>query len=256
MTARSAAIVFVLGAAAAFPVLAATPLDLYKMGQYSAATQAGCAQNTAAGYALAARAELAEEMMRSEPCMACLKEAEGLAAKAVAMDPRIAEGHIEYVVALGYEARLMGMMEAHFRHYDTRAKEQIDAALEDDPSNAWALAALGGWNIEIAHMAGKTLARWLYGASLDAGLKDFQKAFAVAPDSVVLHYQYALSLASYDSNGYRDAIGEALAQAIADRPQSAYETFAQNNARALLSALKSGDMDEFHRLVRHDQGYP
>jgi hypothetical protein len=255
MTTRVAAFLLALGVAGT-PVCAATPLELYREGQFAAATQAGCAENTAAGYALAARAELAQEMMRSEPCLACLKEAEGLAAKSVAMDPKLAEGHIEYVVSLGYEARVIGMVQAHFRHYDTYAKEHIDAALADDPSNAWAWAARGGWNIEIAHTAGRALARWLYGASLDAGLKDFQKAFAIAPDSVVLHYQYALSLAGYDSDAYHDSIADTLTHAIAAHPESTYETFAQGNARALLSALKAGDMDEFHRLVRHDQGYP
>ncbi|HEY1612798.1 MAG TPA: hypothetical protein VGF97_03780 [Rhizomicrobium sp.] len=251
----------VMSAFALLPLLtaqaaAATPLELYRSGQFAAAADAGRAENSAAGYALAARADLAAETMRSEPCLSCLKEAEDLAAKAVAMDPKLAEGHIEYVVSLGYEARIIGTVAANFQHFAQRAKQHIDAALADDPQNSWAWAALGGWNIEIVHGAGSALARWLYGANFKAGMQDFAKAFAVAPENVVLHYQYALSLATYDRDAYHDTIAETLTRAIAGHPESAYESFAQENARALLAALKAGDSDTFDRLLRRDQGYP
>jgi hypothetical protein len=37
---------------------------------------------------------------------------------------------------------------------------------------------------------------------------------------------------------------------------TAYETFIQNRARELLAVPNKGDMTEFDRLVRRDQGYP
>ncbi len=160
------------------------------------------------------------------------------------------------MVALGYRARLIGALEANFKGFAKKAKDHIDAALADDPANAWAWAALGGWNIEIAHDAGATLARWLYGANMKSGLEDFEKAFAAAPDNLVVRYQYALTLAACDRDSYRAAIVDALTRAAQAVPQSAYESFAQANARELLAALKSADMQTFDRLVRHDQGYP
>lgn len=235
---------------------AQTPFQLYEQGRFADAEKAALALGDAAGYALAARADLAAEMMRPEPCSPCLAHAEALAARSVAMDPKLAEGRIEYVVALGYEARLMGELEAHFKGFASKAKDNIDAAIADDPANAWAWAALGGWNIEIAHDAGATLARWLFGASLKSGLADFAKAFAIAPDNVVLRFQYALSLASCHDPVYRTAILDALGRAARGVPRGAYEAYAQKCAKDLLAALEAGDTNTFDRLVRHDQGYP
>ncbi|HEY2446411.1 MAG TPA: hypothetical protein VGI20_11810 [Rhizomicrobium sp.] len=237
------------------PVSALTPRALYNVGRYAEAEKAAIAQGNAAGYALAARAALAAEMMRPEPCTPCLEHAENLAQRAIDADPKLVEGQIEYVVALGYEARLMGPVEAHLKGLARDAKKHIDAALADDPGNVWAWAALGGWNIEIAHGAGSALARWFYGASLQAGLDDFSRAFVAAPNNLVVRYQFALSLAAYNHEVYRGLILDALDRAAADAPQSAYESFAQKNAKELRDALKSGDMEEFMSLVRRDQGY-
>jgi hypothetical protein len=62
-------------------------------------------------------------------------------------------------------------------------------------------------------------------------------------------------LAAYDRNNYRDAIASALTRAAAGTPTTAYESFAQKCARELLATWRSGDMQSFDRLVRHDQGY-
>jgi hypothetical protein len=235
---------------------AQTPFQLYEAGRFAEAERAALAQGDAAGYALAARADLAAEMMRPEPCGSCLVHAETLAARAIEMDPKLVEGRIEYVVALGYEARLMGELQAHFKGFAQKAKDNIDAVIADDPDNAWGWAALGGWNVEIAHDAGSALARWLFGASLKSGMDDFARAFAAAPDNLVIRFQYALSLAACHDSAYRTAIADALARAVRDVPHGAYEIYAQKCAKDLLAAFNAGDMDAFDRLVRHDQGYP
>jgi hypothetical protein len=235
---------------------AATPRDLYVAGRFAEAERAAMAEGTAAGYALAARAELAAETMRDEPCLECLKRAEVFALRAIAADPRLVEGHIEYVIAIGFEARLIGMIQAHFKGYADKAKLHIDAALATDPGNPWAWAALGNWNIEIVQNGGAALARLMYGATVRNGLSDFAKAMAAAPDSLVLQYHYALALAAYDRSFYRDSIANALARAAAGTPHTAYENFARKCARELLTNWKSGDMRTFDHLVRHDQGYP
>jgi hypothetical protein len=240
----------------AFPVFAETPSQLYEAGRYAEAEKAALAEDDAAGYALAARADLAAEMMRPEPCLTCLQHAQELAQHAIDLDARLPEGRIEFVIALGYRARLMGALEAQFKGFAELAKNNIEAAIAADPQNAWAWAALGGWNVEIAHDAGATLARWLYGASLKAGFEDFDRAFASAPDNLVIRYQYALSLAGCHDAAYRDTILEALSRAVAATPHGAYEAYAQKCAKELIAALKAGDMDTFDRLVRHNQGYP
>lgn len=248
-----ALIVFAAFAPAA---LASTPRELYVAGKFDEAERAALAQGTAAGYALAARSELAAETMRPEPCLECLRHAEQMALRSIDANPRLVEAHIEYVIALGYEARLVGMFEAQLRGYANKAKQHIDAALAVDPGNPWAWAALGNWNIEIAADGGPTLARMLYGATAANGLADFARAIAAVPDSLVLQYQYALALAAYNRNAYRDTVVSALRKAAAGVPKTAYESFAQKSARELLATWRSGDMQSFDHLVRHDQGYP
>jgi hypothetical protein len=235
---------------------ASPALQLYEKGKYDAAIAAGVNENNAAGFAVAARSELASEQMRDEPCMECLQRAEDYARRSIAADPRLAEGHIYLAVTLGYEARIIGPIAARFKNYAEKARHEIDTALVDDPRNAWAWAALGGWNIEVVHGGGQTLARWLYGANIHDGLEDFQKSFASDPNNLVLRSQYAITLAAYDRARFQADIAGALARAIAIRPKTAYETFAQSRARALLAALNGGDADAFDKLVRHDQGYP
>lgn len=240
------------------PALAAgdSALSLYIAGKYPDAEAAGIAQNDAAGFALAARAELAAEMTRDAPCLECLKRAEDNARRAIALDPKMPDGHVYLAVSLGYEARIVGLIRARLNAYPEQAKSNLDAAFAADPSNYWALAALGGWNIEIVRGGGATLARWFYGASLAQGLDDFARAFDAAPDNLVLRYQFALSLGGFDPQAYRAQVEASLVRAVAAKPQTAYESFAQARARALLDALKANDPKTFARLVRRDQGYP
>jgi len=228
---------------------------LYREGQYEQAIAAGSAENSAGGFALAARAAMAEAMMRS-PCLDCLKRAESLARKSVAMDGGLADGHVFLATSLGYQARIVGMVRARLAGYAEEAKTQLDEALRHDPQNPWALAALGGWHVEIVRGGGATLARWLYGANVPAGTSCFEKAFKAAPDNIVLRYQYALSLGGLDPVLYRAAIIDALTRADTGFAVSAYDRFAQKRARELLAVLKSGDQAALSRTVRRDQGYP
>jgi tetratricopeptide (TPR) repeat protein len=247
---------FIAASAIATAAQAGSAIQLYDQGRYEQAITTGVAENNAAGFAVAARAELAREMMRDEPCLDCLKRAEAYAERSIAADPRPAEGHIYLAVTLGYEARIIGMISARFKGYAEKAKVEIDDALASDPRNAWAWAALGGWHIEIVHGGGKTLANWLYGATVADGLEDFRKSFAYDPDNLVLRAQYAITLAAYDRERFHSEIESALTKAVTLHPRTAYDGFAQSRARTLLSTLNGGDMAAFDRLVRHDQGYP
>jgi hypothetical protein len=235
---------------------AETPLSLYKAGQFPQAEAAGVAQNDSAGLAIAARAVLAENAMREQPCLDCLRHAEDLARRAIAADPKVPEGHIYLAAAIGYESRIIGNLAAQSKGYAEEAKHQLDAALASSPNDAWALAAVGSWHIEIVRNAGPTLARWLFDARLDSGKEYYSKAFAAEPDNLVIRYQYALTLAAYNLADYQKDVEAELARAVACTPNSAYENFAKGRARELLETLKRGDAAAVQRLVRHDQGYP
>jgi hypothetical protein len=230
-------------------------LALYEQGDYERAIATASAQNNAAGFALAARAALADAMVHA-PCLSCLKRTEALARKSVAVDAGLPEGHVYLAVALGYEARIIGPTRAQLGRYPEEARRNLDAALAADPRNALALAALGGWHIEIVRSGGASLAKWVYGASLEEGRKQFDAAFKVEPDNLVLRYQFVLSLGGLDLGELKPLVESTLERTLAIKARTAYERFAQARARELLTALTSNDDDAFRQLVRRDQGYP
>lgn len=243
-------------------VLAGAPPDssalfaLYAQGHYQDAMRRGEDSHTAEGLAIAARAALADAMVRPEPCLSCLKQAEDDARRAIALDARFADGHVWLATSLGYEARLEGVMHASWTNSPAQAKEQLDAAVAADPDNAYALAALGGWNVEVVRVGGAFLARKLYDASLDKGLTLFDRAGRAAPHNVAVHYQIALSLAGLDRERYRARIKSELETAIEGPPQTAYEKFVAARAQELLALLRSGDAGAFAIKLRIFQGYP
>ena len=150
----------------------------------------------------------------------------------------------------------MGPVFAKLNSYPEEAKDQLDLALKSNPDNAWALGARGGWNIEIVRTGGERLGYWLYGATVQDGLGDFAQAFKAATNSVVLRYQYALSLGGYDRSKYRKEIADALARCINGKAYSVYDRYTQNRAKELQAALDRNDANTFDRIVKHDQGYP
>jgi hypothetical protein len=240
----------------AWPARADSAGDLYVQGKYEAAIAAELAKNSAMGFANAARAALAEEASRDEPCLACIERAEDYARKAIAADPKLPDGQIYLAVSLGLKEHIEGPIVARLHHYPDQAKRAIDAALACDPDNVWALAALGGWNIEIVDHAGSTLADWLYGASLDKGEAAFAAAFKAAPQNFVVRYQYALTLSDYDTARFRGEIESALAFAADGVPSTVYNALVKKRAGELLALLKAGKDADYAVLVRKYEGYP
>jgi hypothetical protein len=241
----------------ATPAAAADNLyALYASGRYDDAIRAGTQAGSAEGFAIAARAALAVAAMRPEPCLPCLRQAEDFARKAVAADIRQSDGHVWLAAALGLEGRIVGMVRARLANSPAEAKSQLDDALKDDPANPYALAALGGWHIEIVRAGGAFLARRLYDAREEDGLLLFDRAVKAAPDNVAVHYQIALSLAGYQPDRMRGRIAQELDAAIKATPQTEYEKFIQTRAAELQAAQAHGDANAFAAKVHQFQGYP
>jgi hypothetical protein len=216
----------------------------------------GAAAGTAAGLAIAARAAMADAMMRPAPCLECLKRGESYARRAIAADRDAPDGHVWLAAALGYEARIVGLVRARLDNDPAQARSNLDDALRMQPENAYALTALGGWNVEIVRTGGRFLANKLYGASLEQGLSLFDHAVRAAPRNVAVRYQIALSLAGLNSESHRGRIESELEAAIRATPETAYEKFVQGRAAELLALLKRGDRDAFEIKLRAFQGYP
>jgi len=236
------------------PAEAQDAYELWHGGKYEEAVASGLVAGTPAGATVAARAALSLLMLHVPPCLDCVHRAEQLARDAIKANPGAAAARIYLAVALGYEARLIGAVQAARAGLAGQAKSEVDRALAADPANAQALATLGGWHIDTVRIAGAFLAGLAYGATLDDGLAKFSKALELAPDDPVIAYQFALELASYDSARYRARIESALARAAAAPPHSEFERATVKRAAELLTLLQRKDGAAFAHQVRRDMG--
>jgi len=228
----------------------------YRAGKYADAMKEGAGENSARGYALAAAAAIGDAAEHIPPCLECVQRAEDFAKKAIAADPKQAEGYIFYAVALGQESHIIGSMSAMSKGYASLSKKEIDQAIALAPNNGRALGTLGGWNLEVVRAAGSMIASMSYGASAGKGIDDFNKALAADPKDIVLHYQFALSMAGLDADEYHDKILAQLTAAANGNPDTAYDALSQKRAQELLGLLKAGNMDTFEAKVKAYQGFP
>ena len=235
---------------------AATAFQHYQMGDYQGAVSIGEAANNGPGLAVAARAAFAEANLGDTPCLSCLQQVETLARRSIMLDATHPEAFVYLAAALGYESRIIGYVRATIEKYPEMAKQAIDHALADDPNDAWSLAALGGWHLEIVRNGGSFIARTLYGARADLGEDAFRRAFAADPGNLVIRLQYVLSASAYDLNRFRNDIVGQLAAIATTAPRTAYEVAMKQRAARLQDLLKSGRNGDFLALIKKYQGYP
>jgi hypothetical protein len=255
-----------LGAAVLSVALSCTPaltaergksaMDLYRAGNYEAAVAAGEVEGTGESLAVAARAVLADANLRDAPCMTCLRRAEALARRSIALDTKHPEPFVYLAATLGYEARLVGSLHARFARYPEQAKEAIDRALAVAPDDSWSLAAAGTWHIEVVRNAGSLLARALYGASVKMGEDYLRRAVAAEPEDLVIRLQHALLLSGLDLDTNKEEVIAELAAATRTEPRTAYERAIEVRAARLLDLIKANRRAEYMALVNRYQGYP
>ncbi len=229
----------------------------YIDGSFVAAANIAEADGSADALAFAARARIADAIMRDGPyCKPCLTIAETIAQSAIDRDPKVAEGYIQLAIALGFRGRLIPLMDAKAERLPERGRKAIDKALELAPNNAWALAARGAWNLEIVHRAGPVLADVTYSARRSEGFKFFREALAAAPGNLLLHFHYALTILALDADEFRADAAAAIEAGYKDPRADALTRFTRKRADELRELLKTGKADEIEELVRRFQGYP
>lgn len=237
------------------PVRAGETLDraeaMYDVGAFLNAAHLARTEGSADGHALAARATLAhiEFLALTEEKPRLLAQAETDAKRAMAINPELAEAHLQYVVTLGLTGRAEGTLQAHFNGYASEARDHLDLVLAKEPDNPWALALLGGWHLEIA--ANGAVGAALYNADADAGVAAYQRAQNLAPENAAIAYQYALQLTALDWRVYKDQalrVIDAYRQIGAD-PHDAFGQLSALRLEALSAALMRADAGELETFI-------
>jgi hypothetical protein len=255
------ALAFLIAALSSFGPMAEAAMnpsaaELYRAGEYEAAIEKGEAVGDAENLAIAAQAAVVVTTLKGGPCLECAKRAEALARKAIAADPARARSYVALVAAMGFESRIMGAFASRNAHLPDDSRRAIDKALMLAPDDPWALAAMGGWHIEVARMAGRLFGGLLYGAKVDDGVQFFRRAVEKGPDDPVVAVNYALELSTVAFNNRKPEIKEALGLAIKAIPHDAYEAAMKGRAEKLNELLEKDARREYLALTSSYLGFP
>jgi|GEM_PF-318434 len=210
---------------------------------------------SAEGYAYAARAGLvyADFIAPWDDRLDFVLKAEVDARRAIALEPRLAEGHLQLAIALGFRGRMEGHMTAHFEGLGKDARTHLDYVIEHEPDNPWAHALLGGWNLEIID-AGGFVGRTLYGASEEAGKAEYDRALELQPGHLVITAQYALQLTALGgAQNHERATNLIAAIKVPDQPD-ALSLLTLRRLRELDAALASDNETQIAQVVQAHKG--
>ncbi|MGZ6007014.1 MAG: hypothetical protein ACXWKS_06110 [Rhizomicrobium sp.] len=96
--------------------------------------------------------------------------------------------------ALGRYSQKISVIKALSEGLGGKIKASLDRTLALEPRHADAHIALGAYHAEIIDKIGGLVGRLTYGASTDAGVRSFQKALKLNPDSAIARIEYANGL--------------------------------------------------------------
>lgn len=185
--------------------------------------------------------DLGEFDPSAEHRAALYRSAEQYARRAIAANPRDAEGHFQLAEALGRNALTMGVRDRVKLANEIR--DEALAALAIDPKHSGALHVMGVWNAEIMRLNGlsRAIARhFLGGKEFDAANWDDAQKYleqAVAYDSTRIVHRLDLAEVYAD----RDQRAKAIEQYewIARAPVTDYnDPNYKNEAKRRLAALR------------------
>lgn len=154
--------------------------------------------------------ELGEFDTNAERRGALYRSAEQYARRAVAANPRDADGHFQLAQALGRSALTMGVRDRI--KFASEIRNEALAALAIDAKHSGALHVMGVWNAEIMRVNGfsRTIARHFLGASIfdAANWNDAQRYLegAVAADSTRIVHRLDLAAVYADRDQRAKAI--------------------------------------------------
>jgi tetratricopeptide (TPR) repeat protein len=160
---------------------------------YEAALAADPANYDALCKAARDAVDLGEFNAKEDERKALFKAAEGYGRRAVAANPKDADGHFYLARAIGKNALTMGTRDRI--KFAGEVREHALAALEANPKHAGALHVMGVWNAEVMRLNGvsRMIAKNFLGgkvfgeASWDNALKYLEQATAAEPNRITHH---------------------------------------------------------------------
>ena len=156
-------------------------------------------------------------------------------AGALKLAPGNQEAILQQAITIGYRAKLEkapGLAK--------QARAGIQAAIDKNPRDPLALAALGGWHGESVATLGSFIAGTALGAKKGEAIRYFERAMALNPQGPAVPTFYAFTLLALDADNAPKA-KTLLARADKATAENGFDALLQHNARDVLALLAKGD---------------
>ena len=151
-----------------------------------------------------------------------------------AQEPGNASAWYWQAYALGRYSQGISVAKALAQGLGTRVKESLEKAIQLQPRHADAHVALGAFHAEVIDKVGALIGGMTYGARKDAGLKAYQDALRLNPDSPIAMIEYATGLLMLEGEQRLKEATQLYQRAAAIRPADAAERLDVERAKTEL----------------------
>ena len=208
---------------------------LFHAGEFQKAHDAGLKAGgdgiTAANKAQAIYATYLEESEKTR--LAMFQEVAARAEAQAAAEPGNANAHYWMAYALGRYSQGISVTKALAQGLGGKVKAALETTLKLQPKHADAHIVLGAFHAEVIDKVGKLLGR-TQGADTATGLKMFQQALKLNPDSAIAMTEYATGLVMLEGDKRMKEAERLYAQAAACEAADAMERLDIEAAKAEL----------------------
>ncbi|MEP6790123.1 MAG: hypothetical protein ABI907_02055 [Ramlibacter sp.] len=136
--------------------------------------------------------------------------------------------------ALGRYSQGISVAKALAQGLGSKVKEALEKTIRLQPKHADAHIALAAFHAEVIDKVGSLIGGMTYGAKKDAGLKLFQEALKINPDSAIGMIEYANGLVMFDGDKRMKEATKLYEQAAGSKPIDAMERLDVELAKAEL----------------------
>jgi tetratricopeptide (TPR) repeat protein len=197
---------------------------LFHAGDFQQACEAGLAAG-GAGVVVANKAQAiyANYLEKSEKAKLVLfQEVAARAEAQAAADPQLANAWYLQAYALGRYSQSISVAKALAQGMGAKVKQALETAIKLAPQHADAHIALGTFHAEVIDKVGKLLGK-TQGADTVTGLKLFQQALGLNPDSAIARVEYANGLVMLEGDKRMKEAERLYTEAAACTPMDAME---------------------------------
>ena len=153
----------------------------------------------------------------------------------IELAPGLVNAWYFYAQALGRYSQCISVAKALAQGTGGRVRQALEKAIAVDAKHCDAHIALGAFHAEVIDKVGAMVGGLTYGASKDAGVKNFEKALSLNPDSAIARIEYANGLVMMFGKSRLEKAGALYEEAAACEAADAMERLDVELAKAELA---------------------